>query len=147
MSFEPAAVNVNFKPMAVCQHINVVKSVFCHLHVSFLAKPLFTTVNAVGPVTVYINSPHLFRRVFPSVHCTTSIHQNFSYRRHENVTSFPLPSSNLFYSPVIKSHLSPLTSKFNLSPRPSIPPGTSLHQTSNMCLHQLKSKLKFARFL
>ena len=80
-------------------------------------------------MTVYIvksvNSPHHIRRVFPSVHCTTSIHRSFSYRRHENVTSFPLPSSNLISSPITKSHTSPLTSKFNLSPRPLFPPGTS----------------------
>ena len=63
--------------------------------------------------------------MFPSVHCTKSIHQNFSYQRHENVTSFPLPSSNLLPSPAIKSHLSPLTWKLNISPRPSFPPGIS----------------------
>ena len=92
-SFEPVALNVNFAPVSVCQRVNVVRSVFCHPHVSFLAKPLFTTVNLVDPVTIYhvkfVNSPHHIRKVFPSVHCTTSIHQNFSYRRHKNVTSFP----------------------------------------------------------
>ena len=128
MSFELVAVNVNFAPVSVCHRINVVRSVFCHPHVSFLAKPLFTTVNLVGPVTVYnvksVNSPHHIRRVVPFVHCTTSIHRNFSYRKHENVISFPLPSSNL-RSCVIKSHLSPLTSKLILSPRPSFLPGTS----------------------
>ena len=129
MSFEPVVFNVNFAPVSVCQRVNVVRSVFCHPHVSFLAKPLFTTVNLVGPITVYnvksVNSPHHFRRVSPSVRCTTSIHRNFSYRRHENVKSFPLPSSNLPSSPVIKFHLSPLTSKLILSRRPSFPPGTS----------------------
>ena len=125
VSFEPVAINVNFAPVSVCQRVHVVRSVFCHPHVSFLAKPWFTTVNLVDPVTVYnvksVNSPHHIGGVFPSVHCTTSIHQNFSYRIHENVKSFPLPSSNLLPSPVIKSHLSPLTSKLNLS----LPPGTS----------------------
>ena len=43
MSFEPVAVNVNFAPVSVCQRVNGVRSVFCHPHVSFLAKPLFTT--------------------------------------------------------------------------------------------------------
>ena len=47
------------------------------------------------------------------------------YRRHENVTSFPLPSSILLSSSGTKSHLSSFTSKLNLSPRPSSPPGTS----------------------
>ena len=129
MSFEPVAVNVNFALLSVCQRVNVVRSVFCHPHVSFLAKPLFTTANLVGPVTVYnvksVNSPHHISTVFPSDHSTTSIHRNFSFRRHENATSFPLPSSNLLPSPVIKSHISPLISKLNLSPRPSFPPGTS----------------------
>ena len=129
MPFEPVAVNVNFAPVSVCQHVNVVRSVFHHPHVSFLAKPLFTTVSLVHPVTVYnvksVNSAHHIRGVFPSVHCTTSIHRDFSYRRHENVTSFPLPSSNLLSFPGMKSHLSPLTLKINLLPRPSSPPGTS----------------------
>ena len=81
MSFEPVVVNVNFAPVSVCQRVNVVRSVFCHPHVSFLAKPLFTTVNLVGPVTVYnvksVNSPHHIRRVFPSVHCTAVSIGNF----------------------------------------------------------------------
>ena len=93
MSFEPIAVNVDFAPVSACQRVNVLRSVFCHPHVSFLAKPLFTTINLVDPVTIYnvksVNSPHHIPKVFPSVHCITSIHQNFSYRRHENVTSFP----------------------------------------------------------
>ena len=82
MSFEPVAVNVNFAAVSVCQRVNGVRSVFCHPHVSFLAKPLFITVNLVYPVTVYnvksANSPHHIRRVFPSVHCTTIIHRKFS---------------------------------------------------------------------
>ena len=43
MSFDPVAVNVNIPSVSVCQRVNVVRSVFCHPHVSFLAKPLFTT--------------------------------------------------------------------------------------------------------
>ena len=135
MSFEPVALNVHFTPVSVCQRVNVVRSVFCHPHISFLAKPLVTTVN--------LWLPHHIRKVFPSVRCTTSIHRNFSYRRHENVTSFSLPSSNLLPSPVIKSHLSPLTSKLNLSRRPYFLLEPHLLQTFNMCLHQLK----FAYFL
>ena len=100
MSFEPIAVNVNFAPVSACQRVNVLRSVFCHPHVSFLAKPLFTTVNFVGPVTVYnvksVNLPHHFRRMFPSVHCTTRIHRKFSFRRHDNVTSFLLSPSHYF---------------------------------------------------
>ena len=81
--------------------------------------------------------------MFPSVDCTKSIHQNFSYRRHEYVTSFPLPSSNLLPSPVIKSHLSPLTLKLNLSPRPSFPPGTS----SPPNFQHVSSSIKICLFL
>ena len=77
---------------SVCQHVNVIRSVFCHLHVPFLAKPLFTAVNLVCPVTLYIvksiNWAHHIRRPFPSVHCTTSIHWHFSYRECENVKAF-----------------------------------------------------------
>ena len=54
MSFEPVALNVNFAPVSVCQRVNVVRSVFCHPHVSFLVKPLFPTVKPVCPVIVYI---------------------------------------------------------------------------------------------
>ena len=142
MSFEPVDINVNFAPVSVHQHVNVVRSVFCHPHYSFLAKSLFITVNLVGPVIVYnvksVNSPHHICRVFPFVHCNTSINQNFSYQRHENITSFPLPSSNLPSPPVVKCHLSPLTLKLNLSPRPSFLLKSHLLQTFNMCLHQLK---------
>ena len=123
------SLNVNIAPVSVCQRVNVVRSVLCHPHVSFLAKPLFTTVNLVRPVIASnvksVNSAHHIRRMFLSMQCTTSIHQRFSYRRHENGTSFPLPSLNVISSPGIKSHLSPLTSKLNLLPRPSSPPGTS----------------------
>ena len=93
VSFEPIAVKVNFAPVSVCQCVNAFRSVFCHPHVSFLAKPLFTSVNLVRPVTVYIiksvNSAHHICRLFPSVHCTTSIHEHFSYWRHQNVTIIP----------------------------------------------------------
>ena len=124
-----------------------VRSVFCHSHISFLAKPLVTTVNLVGPVTVYnvksVNSPHHIRRVFPSVNCTKSIHRNISYQRHENVTSFSLPSSNLLPSPVINLifHLWLRNLIFHEDLHFLLEP--HLLQTFNMCLHQLK----FAYFL
>ena len=146
MSCEPVAVNVNFAPVSVCQCVNVVRSVFCHLHVFFLVKPLFTTVNLVGRVTVYVkpvNSPHHIRRVFPSVHCTTGIHQNFSYWRHENVTSFPLPSSNLLLLLLLNLifHLWLRSLIFHQDLHFLLE--THLLQTFNMCHHQLK----FAYFL
>ena len=53
MLLELVAINVNFSPMSMCQRVNVVRSVFCHSHVSFLAKPLLTFVNLVCPMTVY----------------------------------------------------------------------------------------------
>ena len=84
MPFEPVVVNVNFASVPVCQRVNIVRSVFCHPHVSFLAKPLFTTVSPVHPVTVYnfksVNSAHHICGVFPSMHCTTRIHHHFSYQ-------------------------------------------------------------------
>ena len=77
MPFERVAVDVSFAPVSVCQRVNVVRSLFCHPHVSFLTKPLFTTLNLILPVTVYnvksVNSSHHIRRVFPSVHCSTSV--------------------------------------------------------------------------
>ena len=33
--FQPVSVNVNFEPVSVCQGVNVVTLVFCHLHVSY----------------------------------------------------------------------------------------------------------------
>ena len=86
---------------------------------------------------------HIIFIVFPSVHCTTSIHRNFSYQRHENVTSFSLPSSNLLPSPVIKSHLSPLALKLNLSRRLSFPSGTS--SPSNF--QHVSSSIKMCSFV
>ena len=67
MRFQPIAVTMNFAPVSVCQRVNVVRAVFCHPHVSFLAKTLFTTVNLFRSVTFYIvksvNSAHRIRRV------------------------------------------------------------------------------------
>ena len=114
------------------QPVNVVRLVHYYPHVSLLAKHLFTTFNLARPVTIYnvksVNSGHI-RKLFPSVHCTTSNHWHFSYQTHENVTSFPLLSSNLLSSPGIKSHLSPLTSKLNPYPTSSSLPGTSFPPT------------------
>ena len=53
MSFELINVNVNFAAVCVCQRLNVVRLFFCHPHVPFLAKPLFTTVNLHRTVTVH----------------------------------------------------------------------------------------------
>ena len=121
---------MNFAPVSVCQRVNIVRSIFCHPHVSSLVKPLYTTFNLVRPLTVYIesvNSAHHIGRALPSVHCTRSMHRYFSYQGRENVTSFSLPSLNLMSSPGTRSHLSTLTSKFNLSLSPSYLPGTSFH--------------------
>ena len=87
-----------------CLCVNVLMF-YCHPHVPFLAKPLFTTVN---------------------LHRTVTVHNvnYFTYQRCWNVTSFPLPSWNLLSSPGIKSHLSPLTLKLNILPRPLSPLGT-----------------------
>ena len=77
---------------SVCQGVNVIRSVFCHLHVPFLVKLFFTTVNFVHPVTLYIvksiNWAYHICRAFPSVQCTSSIHRHFSYQERENVKAF-----------------------------------------------------------
>ena len=89
---------MSFAPVSVCQRFNVVRSVFCHPQVSFLVKPLFTTVNLAHPVTVYIvksvNLAHHIRQVCPCVHCTKVSIGTFLISGRENVTSFPLPSLN-----------------------------------------------------
>ena len=147
MSFEPVTVNVNFASVSVCQCVNVVRLVFCHPHVCFLAKSLFTTVNLVRPVTVYnaksVNSAHHIRRFFPSLHCTASIHQHFSCRRHENVTSFPYHHQiyfpplvlNLIFHLRLRSLIFQQDRNFLLEPH--------FLRTLNMCLYQSK----FACFL
>ena len=143
--FEAAAVNVNFAPVYVCQRVNVVKLVFCHPHISFLANPCLPllTLFVLWLFTKSVNSAHHIRRVFPSVHCTASIHRQFSYQRNVSVTSFPLRSSNLLSSSVIKCHLSPLTSTLNLSPRHPSPPGAS----SSPNFQHVPSSIKICLFL
>ena len=64
MSLESVDVNVNFAPVFVCQRVNEVRLVFCHPHVSFLLKPLLTTVNFVCPVTVIMLSLSNFAECF-----------------------------------------------------------------------------------
>ena len=143
--FEAVAVNVNFAPVYVCQRVNVVKLVFCHPHISFLANPCLPllTLFVLWLFTKSVNSAHHIRRVFPSVHCTASIHRQFSYQRNVSVTSFPLRSSNLLSSSVIKCHLSPLTSTLNLSPRHPSPPGAS----SSPNFQHVPSSIKICLFL
>ena len=64
MSLESVDVNVNFAPVFLCQRVNEVRLVFCHPHVSFLLKPLLTTVNFVCPVTVIMLSLSNFAECF-----------------------------------------------------------------------------------
>ena len=64
LSLESVDVNVNFAPVFVCQRVNEVRLVFCHPHVSFLLKPLLTTVNFVCPVTVIMLSLSNFAECF-----------------------------------------------------------------------------------
>lgn len=45
--FEPVAVNVNSVSVPVCHRFHVAESVFCHQHVSSLAKPIFLSVDTV----------------------------------------------------------------------------------------------------
>ena len=115
--------------MPLYQRVHVVRSAFFHRHV-FLVKPLFTTNKLIHPVTVYsviksVNSEYHIPKVFTSVHCTANIPRHFSYQRHENVTSFLLPSSGLLFSPGIESHPPPSTSKLSLLSKSSLPPETS----------------------
>ena len=82
-------------------------------------------------------------RLFPSMHCNSSIPRNFSYRRHENDTRFSLPSSNLLSSPGSKSHSQRLNLKINVLSRPLFPSGT----TSPRNFQHMPSSIKLCLFL
>ena len=86
---------------------------------------------------------HIIFECFHPCIRTKSIHQHCSYQRHQNVTRFSLPLSNLLFSPGIKSHLSPLTLKPSLSPRPLFPSGTS----SPPNFQHMSSSIKICLFL
>ena len=47
MLFESVVVNASFASVSVWECRNVIRSVFCHPHVSFLIKPLYTIINFV----------------------------------------------------------------------------------------------------
>ena len=82
-------------------------------------------------------------RLFPSMHCNSSIPKNFSYWRHKNDTRFFLPSSNLLSSPGSKSHAQRLNLKVNFLSRPSFPSET----TSPQNFQHRSSSIKFCLFL
>ena len=69
--------------------------------------------------------------------------RHFSFRRHKNVISFPLPLSNLLSSPGIKSHPPSSTSKINFSSRPLFLPEISSPWTSQ----HLSPSTEFCSFL
>ena len=124
--------------MPVFSFADVIRYIFCHAHVSFLAKTLFTTVILVRPVT---SADHICR-VFSSVYCAASISRHFSYRRHENVTNFPLTSSDSLSFSWRKFDPPLLTSKLNLSSRPSF----RIEITSPRNFQYLSSLIKFSLF-
>ena len=72
--FEPVAVNVNSVSVPVCHRFHVAESVFCHQHVSSLAKLIFLTADTVTDtlnvcnVVKYVSSTNNTGKVFPSNH-------------------------------------------------------------------------------
>ena len=70
MLFESIAINVCFALIHI--HVNVVKSISCHLHVSFLWELMFINLNAVPSLNVcnaVKSSPaHHICRAFPVLH-------------------------------------------------------------------------------
>ena len=102
MSFEP--VNVSFAPMDV--PVNIVKSVSCNLHVSFLAKPMLIYLSTVCSLNVCnavksVSSTHI-RRITQDV---IGNHRQAFY-----------PKTNVFSSCRTKSSPSYSTSNPRFSP-------------------------------
>ena len=77
MLFESIAINVSFALIHI--HVNAVKSISCHLHVSFLWELMFINLNTVPSLNVCnavksVSPAHHICRVFPVLHDVISNH-------------------------------------------------------------------------
>ena len=77
MLFESIAINVCFALIHI--HVNVVKSISCHLHVSFLWELMFINLNTVPSLNVCnavksVSPAHHICRAFPVLHDVISNH-------------------------------------------------------------------------
>ena len=96
--------------MPVCHRLHVVKSVFCHQHVSCLFKPAFLTVDTVTNtlnvcnVVKYVSSTNNVHKVFPSTHNSISIpRQVYCPENNNNIANSHLSLTNL-----LSMHLAPI---------------------------------------
>ena len=96
--------------MPVCHRLHVVKSVFCHQHVSCLVKPAFLTVDTVTNtlnvcnVVKYVSSTNNVHKVFPSTHNSISIpRQVYCPENNNNIVNSHLSLTNL-----LSMHLAPI---------------------------------------
>ena len=88
MSFKPLPLNVGFAPMHL--RVNVVRSVYCNLRVSSLAKSMFIYLNTVRFLNVCnavksVSSTHHIRRV---THNVISNHRWAFYPKTNVLSSF-----------------------------------------------------------
>ena len=123
MSLEPVPVNA---PVHMCQCVNIVKSVLCHLRVSSLAKLMFINLNTVRSLIVCNAVKSARHRVFPVTRDVISNHrQAFSPKTNvlcsSRTKSYPSYStSNLGFPTLIVSswkpqHISLSAKPFNMT--------------------------------
>ena len=149
-SFQPVAINVNVVSVHVRHRLHVVKSVFfCHQHVSYLAKPIFLTVDTatdtlnVCNVVKYVSSTHNVRKVFRSTHNSISIpRQVYCPENDNNIANSHLPLTNLLSSSETKSSTSSLTLNLNFSEWTFSLPEISYSRI----YHHVSSSVKFSLF-
>ena len=135
--------------MPVCHRLHVVKSVFCHQHVSCLFKPAFLTVDTVTNtlnvcnVMKYVSSTNNVHKVFPSTHNSISIpRQVYCPGSNNNIANPHLPLTNLLSFPETRSSTSSLISNLNFSECTSSLPGISC----SLIYHHASSSVKFSLF-
>ena len=136
--------------VAVCHRLHVIKSIFCHQHVSCLAKPIVLTADTVTDtlnvcnVVKYVSSTHNVRKVFPSTHNSINIPRHvYCPENNSNIANSHLPLTNLLSSSETKSSTSSLTSNLNFSEYTLSLPEISC---SRIC-HHVSSSVKFSLFL
>ena len=135
--------------MLACHRLYVVKSVFCHQHVSCLAKPMYLTVDTVTDtlnvcnVITYASSTHNVRKVFSSTHNSVSTpKQVYCPENNNNIVNSHLPLTNLLSSSETKSSTSFLTSNLNFSECTFSLPETSCSRI----FYLVSSSVKFSLF-
>ena len=82
LPFQTVPVSVSFALVHGFQHVNILKSILCHLHVSSLGKPMFINLstgrsNNVCNAVKSVSSAHHIHKVFPVTHVISNHRQAF----------------------------------------------------------------------